>query len=289
MALDLETVARMRLPILRRVLRTGTVLIHQPSPANRIVVIKVFAPVGSVHEPVERAGLANMSVRLLSAGTSRNTEREISLALEANGAHFSADAGKDASTVSLLSTRDFLTEDLSIMLNLLRDPVFPEKQLARDRVVVSMMIREDDDSPFNFTYRLFRRQLLGDHPYGWPSLGLEEAVMRITRDDVERFSLRQRRPDDLRVVVVGGDVDDPSVPDFISERIEDCLTSLRSSDGSSPPEIPDRAESPGVHEEFRSGEAEWIISGTFAPSFTSEDSMPFRVMDSAETRRSGTD
>ncbi len=280
MALDLESVARSRLPIRRRTLDTGTVVIHQPSPANRIVALKIFARVGSLHEPADRAGLANMSVRLLSAGTSRYTEREISLALEANGAHFSADASKDASAVSLLSTREFFAEDLSILMDVLRDPIFPEKQLARDRSVVAMMIREDDDSPFNFTYRSFRGKILGDHPYGWPSLGLEETVARIAREDVEQFSVRQRRLDTLSAVVVGGGMDDSSLPDLISREMEQSLFSLPSHDESQPPLIPTEPVYPGIHEEFRSGEAEWIISGVFGPAFTNGDFIPFRVMDS---------
>jgi predicted Zn-dependent peptidase len=278
MAHDLAAVARSQLPIERRVLDSGTVVIRQASPANAIIATKVFAPIGSSAEPADVAGLANMSVRLLSAGTGHRSEREISLALEANGAHFSADASKDASAVSLLSTRDWFSEDFEVLLDLLRDPVFPEKQLARDRGVVRMMIREDDDSPFNFTYRLFRRWLFDKHSYGWSSLGLEETVERITRDEVVRFSLWQRRPETLVVLVVGGD-EESTLLDSVCEKIQQ-MPAIRIDCEPSVPPVPTEPARAGVYEEYRDGEAEWIISGTFGPPFTGADFIPFRVLDS---------
>ncbi|HPA44633.1 MAG TPA: pitrilysin family protein [bacterium] len=278
MALDLTEIARSSPPIERRVLGNGTVIVHQASPANQIVAIKVLAPIGSVQEPAELAGLANLSIRLLPTGTSRHTEHEISLALEANGAHFSAEAGKDASTVFLLSTQAGFAEDFEVLLDLLCDPVFPDKPLARDREVVQMMIREEDDSPFNFTYRLFREFLFGSHPYGWPSLGLEETVARVQREHVVDFSLRQRRPESLIVILVGGD-ERSSIVDSVAEQFLK-LPPLCGEALLQPPAAPDEPANHGVREEHREGEAEWIVSGTFAPDFNSEDFAPFRVLDS---------
>jgi len=278
MVLDLTEIARSNLPIERRVLDNGTVIVHQASPANQIVAIKVLTPVGSVQEPPEFAGLANLSIRLLPTGTSGRTEHEISLALEANGAHFSAEAGKDAATVSLLSTQAGFAEDFEILLDLLRDPVFPDNALARDREVVRMMIREEDDSPFNLSYRLFREFLLCSHPYGWPSLGLEETVARVQRDDVVNFSLRQRRADNLVVVLVGGH-ERPGIVDSVAEQFLKlplfCGEALPE-----PPAAPREPANHGIREEHREGEAEWIMSGTFAPDFNSEDFAAFRVLDS---------
>ena len=75
-------------------------------------------------------------------------------------------------------------------------------------------------------------------------------------------------------------MDDSSLPDLISRKMEQSLSSFPSHNESQQPLIPREPVYPGIHEEFRSGEAEWIISGVFGPAFTSEDFIPFRVLDS---------
>lgn len=188
----------------RRSLDNGTALLYAPNPYNQIVAVRIFSRLGSKWEAAAQAGRVNLAMRLLSAGTSQWNEDEIADRLERNGGHFKAEAGKDWSSVDLLTTTHVLKEDLQTVLALLDDAQFPEDKLARERDLVRMNILEDDDSPLTYTMRRFSEFYFGSHPYAWPSLGKVETLDAISRNDVACDGRCAFEGGQMVVSVVGG-------------------------------------------------------------------------------------
>ncbi len=244
--------------VLRKILPNGTTLLYAPNPYNQIVAVRVFSRLASRHEPGEKAGLANLSMILLAAGTTRHSEEEIADRLEKNGAHFKAESGKDLSWVDLKTTTHCLREDLDTVLELIDAPTFPEDKVERERDIVRMTLLEQDDSRLHFTLRIFCQRYFGNHPYAWSSLGRIENLDAIQRDDLVAFAHAALDPGNLVVSVVGGD--DGNVLDIVSEAFGARPARGAASPPDGPPATPAIQEDTTILE-HREAEAEYVVAG----------------------------
>lgn len=188
----------------REILNNGTTLLYTPNPYNNIVAVRILSRIASRHEIGSKAGLVNMCFRLIAAGTSNSTEEQISDNLERHGSNFKSEAGKDYSSVNLLSTMENLSDDLSVVQELIDSPIYPEDKVNRDREIVKMMILEQEDSHLSLTVKKFREVYFGESPYAWSSIGKTDTIDSIQRDDLVALAEQAFDPSQLIVSVVGG-------------------------------------------------------------------------------------
>ncbi len=230
----------------------------------------------SSHEEAEKAGMANFTMRLLSAGTERHSEEEIADNLERNGAHFKSEAGKDWSTVDLLTTTHCLHEDLETVLELMECPIFPPEKLAREREIIRMNIREQEDSRLTYTMRRFNKHFYGAHPYSWPNLGLLETIDNIQRGDLVPCAHTAFEPSNLVVSAVGGR-DDGVVQNILRESL--AARSVRKSAAiTKPPSAVPAFEKDQEFVEHRESEAEYLVLGYPGPSIREPEAVTFRFI-----------
>lgn len=259
----------------RRSLSNGTVLLYAPNPYNEIIAVRILSRMGSKTEPASEAGRVNLAMRMLSVGTSQWDEDEIADRLERNGAHFKAEAGKDWSSVDLLTTAYVLKDDLQTVMALLDDSQFPEDKLARERELVRMNILEDDDSPLTYTMRRFSEFYYGSHPYAWPSLGKIETLDAIQRDHIARDGRRAFEGGQLVVSIVGG-----AENSDVQKIVEDAFSQRPAANTEEAP----REASPGVLAEDkdcfvrRETESEYVVLGYPGCSLNDRDALALRLI-----------
>jgi zinc protease len=259
----------------RLVLPNGSTFLYAPNPYNQIVAIRVLSRMASRHETAEKAGMANLGMELISAGTERHSEEEIADNLERNGADFKAESGKDCASVSLLTTSCFLREDLQTAMELMECPTFPEDKLEREREVMRMNILEQDDSRLHYTMRVFRQKYYGTHSYAWPSMGLVETLDNIERDDLAQFAQTAFDPSNLVITVVGGEGD--SVRDVIAE----AFAERPRREGCRIPPSPSAVSAIGQNCELierRESEAEYVVMGYPGCGVCEDDAVVLRVV-----------
>ncbi|MEW6236632.1 MAG: pitrilysin family protein [Candidatus Omnitrophota bacterium] len=262
--------------VVREVMANGTVFLYAPNPYNPIVAMNILSRQASRHEQAEKAGMANLCMRLLSAGTDLHTEEEIAINLERNGALFKAEAGKDNSAVDLLSTTHFFQDDLQAVLELLDRPTFPEDKIERECEIVRMNILEQEDSLLTYTMRIFRKLFFGDHPYSWPNIGLVETLDNIERDDLVPFAQGVFEPSNLIVSVVGGS-EKSGVREMISNAFADRPVNGYRSIPDPPPAAPAFVSNCEKVEQKES-EAEYIVMGYPGCSIRDEIAIPMRLI-----------
>lgn len=268
----------MTMTIETRTLAGGATLIHKPVTHNNILAIRATLPYGAASDTAERAGLANLSLRLLLKGTRTRDAEAIALAVESQGAQIGVDVQKDYSTVALLCTSDTRDDGAAILGEVLTQPSFPPEKFENERAAVLKQIREEDDRTLMQTFRLFQSRHFEGHPYATPGLGLRETVTALTRDDAADFWSRIARLDRGVLVIVG-----PGQTDDHARLLDRVLAGGASGNGAEP--RPDVTSLPAktadaVFRNVRETEAEWIVLGYTAPSVTSPDYFPFKVLDS---------
>src|SRR5215813_7350273 len=115
----------------RETLANGAVLLVVERPAIPIVVLRVSLAAGSVHDPADALGLANLTAELLTRGTARRSAPDLDRAIEFVGGSLEAGAGRDTSSLTLAVLRKDLDLGLDLLAEVLREPVFPEDELKR--------------------------------------------------------------------------------------------------------------------------------------------------------------
>lgn len=187
----------------RVVLPNGVVLLVSERRALPIVAVSVYVRAGSVLDPPDAGGLANLTASLLTRGTAHRSAAEIDRAIEAVGGSLASGGGRDGAALSL----GVLSKDLPLGFDLLAEavtqPSFPEDELRRKVGEIQAALRNAESEPETVAGRALAEQIYPGHPYARPALGTPASVATLDRVKVRAFHRSYYRPDATTVVVVG--------------------------------------------------------------------------------------
>jgi zinc protease len=187
----------------REVLPNGVVLLVAERPAIPIVVVRLYLRAGSVYDPPDAGGLANLTADMLTRGTATRTGPEIDRAIEFVGGSLEGDAGRDGATVSLSVLKKDLAMGLDLLADVLLRPAFPEAELTRKREEIAASIQRSEQDPETVAARAMALLLYPGHPYRRPVSGTVESVKRLTREQIVTFHRENYAPDAAVISVVG--------------------------------------------------------------------------------------
>jgi zinc protease len=212
-ALGADTMA-LHIPSQKVTLPNGLTVVASAKDKLPITHISVRFKVGSVYDPEEKAGLADMAARLLDKGTTRRTATAIAEELDFLGARFEASAGGTGSTVSLSLLAKDVERGLDLFADILQDSRFETAELERERTRMLSQIQQRRVNPRQVVSEVFREVLYAEHPLHRPTSGYAPTVAQITRDDVLGFYQRFYVPNNAILVIVG---------DFSEERMLESI------------------------------------------------------------------
>jgi len=187
----------------REVLPNGMVLLVAERPTIPIVVVRLYLRAGSVYDPPDAGGLANLTADMLTRGTVKRTGPELDRAIEFVGGSLEGDAGRDGATLSLSVLKKDLQMGLELLAEVLLTPTFPDAELTRRSEEIAAAIQRSEQDPGTVAARAMALFLYPGHPYSRPVAGTVESVKRLTRDQVVGFHRDNYRPDAAVIAVVG--------------------------------------------------------------------------------------
>ena len=187
----------------REVLPNGIVLLVAERPAVPIVAVRVLMRAGSVHDPTDRGGLANLTGAVVTRGTAKRTGPELDSAIEFVGGSVEAGAGRDTLTVSMTTQKKDMTLGLDLVSEVVLTPAFPGAEVTRKVAEIQAAIKRSEEDPGTVAARALGKLVFQGHPYGRPVEGTRESVGKLTREDVVKFYREYARPDTTVIAVVG--------------------------------------------------------------------------------------
>ena len=187
----------------REILPSGAVLLVPERPAVPIVVVQISVPGGSVRDPADALGLANLTADSITRGTTRRSSPELDRAIEFVGGSLEAGAGRDSATLSLSVLKKDLPLGLDLLAEVLLHPAFPAEEVTRKIGEIQAGLRRSEQNPGTVAGRALGPLIFPHHPYGRPSAGTIDSVGRLTREQVVDFYRTHYRPDGAVIVAVG--------------------------------------------------------------------------------------
>ena len=168
------------------------------------VNISLATRAGAVADPEGKAGVAHLTVTTIDLGTKTRKALEIEEALASLGTALSGGAAREHSWLGIDVLARNAAPALAIVADVVRNPVFPEEEVAREKKRLLDAIAQADRNPNALAGRIRPMLTFGPaHPYGRPAQGLRSTVEPIIRQDLVAFHAARWKPGSTALIFVG--------------------------------------------------------------------------------------
>lgn len=193
------------LEVKKQTLSNGLKVLHSERHNLPVVVLTLLIEASPFDEAEDKAGMAYLTARMLTEGTTKRKAMEIGGEIEFIGASLGAGANRDYTTVSLSVLKKDIEKGFEIFSDVLLNPSFPEDELKRQKEQIKGALKQQEEEPGFVASRTFIREVFGEHPYGRLTQGSSESIDRISRDDLTAFYRRHYLPGNA-VLTIAGDL-----------------------------------------------------------------------------------
>ncbi len=189
--------------IQRVVLDNGLRVLVRENHSAPVAVVDGYLPVGSVHDPADRAGLSSFAAHMLTRGSRRFDYATFNEMVESAGANLTASG--DVHTLNFSATG--LSEDFPMLLEVLADalrrPTFEQTHVDLVQTQKQIGFQERAQDTQRMAALRCAETLFPAHPYGRAVSGYPESVAAITRDELAAFHAVHYTPHGAVLVVTG--------------------------------------------------------------------------------------
>ena len=257
----------------RHALDNGMILYVLEDHELPLVTVSAVFQSGSVHDPTGKAGLAELTHRIMrtgGAGSLSGDELDDLLAFHGISLGFSADMDRGSANLSVL--KQDLAVGFDIFSQILRAPRFAEDKLRIAKDLQIEGLRSIQDNPPGYAFREFRKLLYRNNPRG--SLYTAQSIRNIQRPDLIAFHERFFHPRNI-ILAISGDVTTQEAIRLASRHLGDWQAQGRPD--SPPPPAGNRHD--GTYYLHKDIPQSVIVSGHLAPARGDDDFHAFTLLD----------
>ena len=203
--------------IRREVLSNGLIVLSEEMPHIRSISIGIWLKSGSRDETAERNGISHFTEHMVFKGTTSRTAQDIARQVDSIGGNMDAFTGKETICFNIKVLDEHVPIAIDILSDLVLNPVFNPKDIAREKGVILEEIKMDEDNPDYLVHEIFTQNFWTDHALGKPILGTKETVGSFDRENVSEF-YRQRFAPNHMIISAAGNLNHIAFVDLIKER-----------------------------------------------------------------------
>lgn len=196
-------------------------VIHKEDHNLPLVYMDTVLFAGSINDN-DKLGLAYMTAEMLERGTKQRDKFQISELLDLYGSEISISNKKETAEIEVSSIKKNLDQTLEILTEMLKEPLFSEKELEKLKVEAIASVKQEDEYLRNITARELKRVIYPeDHPYyaHTPEEKIK-AIEKITIDDIKAFYKKHYNTKNLIISIVG-DITEEEVKTKLKELFSD--------------------------------------------------------------------
>jgi zinc protease len=130
------------------------------------VNISLIIKTGNVHEKEDEVWLADFTGNLIKEGSTNMDFKTIAKKVAAMGGDINISTGLTQTTISGSVLSEFAPELIHIMADLVMNPAFPEKEVARLKADLTRNLSVQKTQPGSLANEKFSALMYGNHPYG---------------------------------------------------------------------------------------------------------------------------
>lgn len=201
-----------------QVLPSGLRVVIEPMDAVASAAAGFLVRTGARDEVPEQAGVSHFLEHMCFKGTPKRSWHDITIGFDDLGSTYNAFTSKERTFYFGWVRRGDLAAQIELLADMMRSTLPPD-EFATEKNVILEEIAMSRDQIEHHVYDLIHERAFDGHPLGWPVLGDEKTVARLTRDEMHAYFSQRYHPANM-VLVVAGNVDPREVLDF-AERLCD--------------------------------------------------------------------
>ena len=188
----------------KKKLSNGMRIITIPMKENPTTTIYVLVETGSKYENKENSGISHFLEHVCFNGTSKRPSAfAITQELDGIGAQYNAFT--DHEYTGYYAKSDYKNFDtiLDVVSDLYLNPIFPEKEIEKEKGVIIEEINMYNDLPQRIVGEEFMKLLYGDTPAGRSIAGTKENIQKMKRTDFIDYRSKHYVASATTVIVAG--------------------------------------------------------------------------------------
>ncbi|HUN65682.1 MAG TPA: pitrilysin family protein [Bacteroidota bacterium] len=184
-------------------LSNGLRVVTEQIPYVRSISVGVWINVGSRDESSGQNGISHFLEHMVFKGTEHYSIRRIAQSIEQVGGYLNAFTTKEHTCYYARILDDYLEEALDVLSDLVRYPLFPQKELEKEKGVILEELKNIEDDPDDLIHDYFDKNIYRNHPLGYPIIGRAETIGGFRRSDLRKYVAGHYTPDRMIVAAAG--------------------------------------------------------------------------------------
>ncbi len=181
----------------------GLLVVQVEQHSLPIVMATLLIKASPLDEQPDKAGVANLTSKMLTEGTVQKSAAELNEDIEFLGASLETATNYDYTTVSLSVLKKDIDTGFALFSDVVLNPAFKEDDLKRKKDLVLGAFKQKEEEPSFVAKKAFLQGVFGTHAYGRPVEGDEATVKGLNREDVAHFYHMHYLPGNAVLCVVG--------------------------------------------------------------------------------------
>src|SRR3990167_1093252 len=151
----------------KETLKNGLTLLTVPIPSAQSVLVDIFVKVGSRSEDKRINGISHFLEHLFFKGSRLYpTAQKLSHALDAIGAEYNANTGKEHTQYYIKAAKKHLKFIFEVLIDMLQHPIFAAEEIEREKGVIIEEINMYEDTPMRHVEDVLEEVMWPRHPWG---------------------------------------------------------------------------------------------------------------------------
>lgn len=196
-------------------------IITVPLKETKAVTVLVMAKVGSRYEVEGNKGISHFIEHMFFKGTKKwPSTLALSQELDGVGAEFNAFTAKDHTGYYIKADASHLDLVLDLLSDMLYSSKFDEKEIEKEKGVITEEMNMYHDNPLIYTEDLFEQSIYQGNKLGWDIIGTKETINSTTRSKIISY-LNQYYANTNLVIGIAGAINDAvvrKVTEFFSSK-----------------------------------------------------------------------
>ncbi|HEX7077546.1 MAG TPA: pitrilysin family protein [Candidatus Eisenbacteria bacterium] len=264
------------LPVDRKVLKNGVVLLVQEQRTSDAVAATVALRMGPLYEEDVNAGLSQVLMRAITGATATHDPIEFRLQCLAHKTEFQGGASADYGQLEMTTIREEASPSLDLMADVILSPSFPDTSIENAKAAFMREAADDVESPLPATYAMFLSAVYQGSPFARPPHGSVQSLNECHRSDILALYKKFFVGSNMAVAVVGN-VDGKKVMEQLERRFAAAPVGQ-------PPQAVGSDPAPLAADTLITAErpylARSLVYGFPAPGYADPDYPAFMVIDS---------
>ena len=202
----------------RKVLKNGMTIIFEKRDVP-VVSVAFAVRYGGINEDVSEKGIAHFIEHMFYKGTPKRNWKQIAEEIEKKGGDLSGFTSSITTAYWCKMPSKHLNVALDVLSDMVKNPLFDEKEVEKERKVIFEEIKMIKDNPIKYVFHEIQNHLYAE-PLGLILIGTYETMNSLTRNKLVKRFEQVYQPNNMVLCVVGN-ADFNKIIEFAKKNFSD--------------------------------------------------------------------